>query len=82
MPAGSLLNYFGGSRFINRYANSIIAEEDDKKMFSLEVRELEVKGMKSIKTLLMKTLFMSEMAFNQYIFRSVTHGSSHSPFKR
>lgn len=59
-----------------------MAEGDDKKMFSLEVRELEVEGMRSIKTLLMKTLCMTEMAFHQYIFGSVTYGSSHSQFKR
>lgn len=59
-----------------------MAEEDDKNMFSLEVREVEVEGMERIKTLLMKTLCMAEMAFHQYIFRSVTHGSSHRQFKK
>lgn len=44
-----------------------MAEGDDKKMFSLEVRKLEVEGMKSIKTLLMRILCMTEMAFHQYI---------------
>lgn len=39
-------------------------EGDDKKMFSLEVRELEVEGMKSTKTSLMRALCMTEMAFH------------------
>lgn len=59
-----------------------MAEADDKKMFSLEVGELEVEGMNNIKTLEMKTLRVTEMAFHRYIFRSVTHGSSHCQFKR
>lgn len=37
---------------------------DDKKMFSLEVQELEAEGMKSIKTSLMRSLCMTEMAFH------------------
>ena len=41
-----------------------MAEGDDKKMFSLEVRELEVEGMKSVKTSLMRILWMNEMAFH------------------
>jgi len=55
---------------------------DDKKMFSLEVQELEVEGMKSIKTLLMRTLSEIKMEFHQYIFRGVTHGSSPCLFKK
>lgn len=59
-----------------------MAEWDDKKMFSLEVSELEVEGMENIKTLQNETLCMTEMAFPPYIFTIVSHGSLHSHFKR